>query len=81
MACLAAFAFTSAVQGWFITKNKIWEVPFLLVTSFVLFRPETLVKLFHLPESMKYYMYFVGVGLLVLIYLEQKMRIKAGAPT
>ncbi len=81
MACLAAFAFTSAVQGWFITRNKLWEVPFLLVTSFVLFRPETLVKLFHLPESMKYYMYFVGVGLFVLIYLEQKMRIKAGAPT
>ncbi len=81
MACFAAFAFTSAVQGWFITRNKIWEVPFLLVTSFILFRPESLVRLFHLPESMKYYMYIIGMGLLVLIYLEQKMRIKAGAPT
>ncbi len=81
MACFAAFAFTAAVQGWFITKNKWYEIPFMLVTSFVLFRPETLVKLFNLPESMKYYMYFVGMGLFLLIYLEQKVRIKNGAPT
>lgn len=78
MAVFAAFAFTSAVQGWFITKNKFWEIPLLLATSFVLFRPGTLLTIFDLGEDMKYYMYIVGMLMFGAIYLEQKMRIKMG---
>lgn len=76
MACFAAFAFTSALQGWFITRNKIWEIPFLLVTSFVLFRPGTLLPLLGLGPDMKYYMYFIGMALFGLILLEQMFRMK-----
>lgn len=74
MACFAAFAFTAAIQGWFIIRNKIWEIPFLLVTAFILFRPGTLLPIFGLGEEMKYYMYFVGMGLFGLMVLEQLFR-------
>jgi TRAP transporter 4TM/12TM fusion protein len=76
MACFAAFAFTAAVQGWFVTKNKIWEIPFLLITAFVLFRPGTLLPIFGLGSDMKYWMYLVGMGLFGLIVLEQMFRMR-----
>jgi len=76
MACFAAFAFTAAVQGWFITRNKFWEIPFMLVTAFVLFRPGTLLPIFGLGEDYKYWMYLVGMGLFGLLILEQMFRMK-----
>jgi len=74
MACFAAFAFTAAIQGWFIIRNKFWEIPFLLATAFILFRPGTLLPIFGLGEDMKYYMYLVGMGLFGLIVIEQLLR-------
>jgi TRAP transporter 4TM/12TM fusion protein len=76
MACFAAFAFTAVVQGWFIIRIKLWEVPFLLVTAFILFRPGTLLPIFGLGPEMKYYMYIVGMVLFGLIVLEQMFRMK-----
>lgn len=77
MACFAAFAFTAAVQGWFIIKNKLWEVPFLLITAFILFRPGgTLLPILGLGPEMKYYMYLIGMGCFGLIVLEQMFRMK-----
>ena len=31
--------FASATQGWFLTKNRIWESAILLLVAFTLFRP------------------------------------------
>jgi TRAP transporter 4TM/12TM fusion protein len=76
MACVAAFAFTAAVQGWFLTKNKIWEIPLFLVTSFVLFRPGTLLPIFGLGDDMKYWMYLVGLAMFGLLVMEQLFRMK-----
>jgi len=39
MACLGNFAFASATQGWFIARNKIWEIPLLLAVTFILMQP------------------------------------------
>lgn len=36
---IAMLIFAAATQGWFLTKNKIWETGLLLLTTFVLFRP------------------------------------------
>jgi TRAP-type uncharacterized transport system fused permease subunit len=33
MACLGNFAFASATQGWFVARNKIWEIPFFLAVT------------------------------------------------
>ena len=31
MACFGNFAFASATQGWFVAKNKVWEIPIFLM--------------------------------------------------
>ena len=36
---VAMLIFAAATQGWFLTKNKIWETLLLLLTTFILFRP------------------------------------------
>lgn len=38
-ATVAMLVFAAATQGWFLTKNKIWETLLLLLTTFILFRP------------------------------------------
>ncbi len=77
MAILGSFAFASALQGWFLTRNKWYEIPFFLAASWILFNPAGLLHWLHLPDNMKYYMYLVGLLILGLLYIEQKARIKA----
>ncbi len=38
-ATLAMLLFAAATQGWFITRNRIWESALLLVVAFAIFRP------------------------------------------
>jgi TRAP transporter 4TM/12TM fusion protein len=76
MAILGAFAFTNAVQGWFIVKNKWYEVPLYLAASLVLFYPAIVTKIFNLDHSMRYYMYLVGIVFYAIAYLIQKARIR-----
>ena len=76
MAALGSFAFTNAVQGWFIIKNKWYEFPIFLVASLILFCPAVVTKLFNLDHSLRYYMYLLGIAIYALAYLVQKHRIK-----
>ncbi len=39
VAVIAMMLFASATQGWFLTKNRIWESAALLLVAFTLFRP------------------------------------------
>ena len=39
VAVIAMMLFASATQGWFITRNKLWESIALLLIAFTLFRP------------------------------------------
>ena len=39
VAVIAMMLFASATQGWFLTKNRIWESAILLLVAFTLFRP------------------------------------------
>jgi len=77
MAIFGAFAFTNAVQGWFITKNKWYEIPLFLIASLILFWPAVVTKVFNLNDNLRYYMYFVGIAIYSLPYLIQKLRLKA----
>ena len=77
MAIFGAFAFTNAVQGWFITKNKWYEIPLFLIASLILFWPAIVTKIFNLNANLRYYMYFVGIAVYSLPYLIQKLRLKA----
>ncbi len=76
MAIFGSFAFASALQGWFLTKNKWYEIPFFLAAAWILFNPAGILHWLHLPDSMKYYMYLIGLLIWGLLYLEQKMRLK-----
>ncbi len=74
MACLGNFAFASATQGWFIARNKIWEVPLFLCSTFILMQPQRIAQWIGLPHEQRYWCYLLGVGILVLIYIMQKAR-------
>lgn len=74
MACFGAFAFASAVQGWYITKNKWYEIPFFLFACLVLFHPGSINEYLNIPESSRYFVYLIGLGVMGLIALEQKFR-------
>ncbi|NQT02077.1 MAG: DUF3394 domain-containing protein, partial [Planctomycetes bacterium] len=77
MAIFGAFAFTNAVQGWFITKNKWYEIPLFLIASLILFWPAVVTKIFNLDYSFRYYMYFIGIAIYGLSYLIQRLRLEA----
>lgn len=38
-ATLASLTFAAATQGWFVTRNKLWEAGLLMLVAFSLFRP------------------------------------------
>ena len=74
MAVVGAFAFTNAVQGWFIIKNKWYEIPIFLFSSLILFYPSFLANLLNLDSGYRYYMYFVGLILYLIAFMIQKTR-------
>jgi hypothetical protein len=74
MACLGNFAFASATQGWFVARNKIWEVPFFLAVTLSLMRPDLIASLIGIPHEQRYWTYFIGLAIFGLMYLVQRPR-------
>ena len=75
MAVLGAFAFTSALQGYFFVRNKWYEIPLLLSAALILFNPGSLSSLLGLDRVIKYPFYLLGLALLSLTALFQRGRI------
>ena len=69
------FAFASATQGWFVARNKIWELPLLLAVTLSLMRPDLIASLIGIPHEQRYWTYLIGLGIYGLIYLMQRPRI------
>ncbi|MCG8472412.1 MAG: TRAP transporter permease [Desulfobacterales bacterium] len=80
MACIGNFAFASATQGWFFTRNKIWEVPFFLAATFILMRPDQMAIWLGLAQAQRYWTYPIGLAILGVIVLVQKQRHARLAP-
>jgi TRAP transporter 4TM/12TM fusion protein len=80
MACFGNFAFASATQGWFVARNKIWEIPLLLAVTLSLMRPDLIASLIGMPQEQRYWTYLLGLGLYGLIYLMQRPRIPKEEP-
>ncbi len=74
MACLGNFAFASATQGWFVAKNKAWEIPIFLTISFTLMQPQRIAQWIGLAHDQRYYAYIFGILLFGLVFAFQKMR-------
>lgn len=81
MALVGAFAFTSAIQGWFITRNRWYDVPILLLATVILFHPSVFSDWVPIMFGTKYSMYIVGLLLVLATYLIQRFRIKGETPS
>lgn len=77
MALIGMSAFECFAQGWCMTKNKVYEIPFFLAASFTLFHPGGVATLFHVDLSMKYYFFPLGIAIYGAVIMLQKIRIRA----
>ncbi|MCD6533560.1 MAG: TRAP transporter permease [Deltaproteobacteria bacterium] len=79
MACVGTCAFASATQGWFLMKNKWYDLFILLGISLIMFRPGLLSEQLSLPN--KYLAYPIGLLILGAFYLLQKRRLSRSPAT
>ena len=75
MACMGNFAFASATQGWFVAKNRFYEIPLFLAVTLNLMRPDLIASWIGLPQDQRYWTYLIGLALFGAIYLIQRPRI------
>jgi TRAP-type uncharacterized transport system fused permease subunit len=75
MSCIGNFAFASATQGWFVARNRFYELPLFLCVTFALMRPDAVSSWIGLPHEQRYWVYPMGLALYGLIYLIQRPRI------
>ena len=75
MACVGNFAFASATQGWFVARNKLWEIPLFLAVTWIMFRPDAMASWFGVGQDQRYWFYLMGLALYGVIYLIQRPRI------
>ena len=82
MACMGNFAFASATQGWFVARNKFYEIPCFLFVTLNLMRPGIIAGWIGLPHDQRYWTYLIGMALFGVLYLVQRSRIpKSSAAT
>ncbi len=74
MACVGNFAFASATQGWFVARNKIYEIPLFLCVTVVLLRPDAVSRWIGLAHDQRYWTYLIGLAIFGCLYLLQKPR-------
>ncbi len=77
MALIGMSAFENVAQGWCLTKNRLYEIPFLLTAAFILFHPGAVASLFNMDLSMKYALFPFGILIYGLVVFHQKRRIDA----
>ncbi len=69
-------AFTNAVQGWGITRNKWYDIPLFLLASFIFFLPDRAANLLGL-ESANYVLFFlIGAVVYALAFGVQRVRVR-----
>ncbi|HXV22611.1 MAG TPA: TRAP transporter permease [Desulfuromonadales bacterium] len=72
MTTVGMFAFASATQGWFVTRNRWFDIPLLLLVTAIMFRPGFFAGLVGVAN--KNWMYLIGLALYGVIFAWQKMR-------
>lgn len=80
MACFGNFAFASATQGWFLAKNKVWEIPIFLGVTLTLMRPDLISRWIGIPHGQRYWAYLIGLAIFGLLYLMQRPRMPKSEP-
>jgi len=80
MACFGNFAFASATQGWFVARNRFYELPLFLCVTFILMRPDAVSSWVGLPHDQRYWVYPIGLAIFGLLYLLQRPRMPKTVP-
>jgi TRAP transporter 4TM/12TM fusion protein len=75
MACFGNFAFASATQGWFVAKNRFYEIPIFLSVTLIMMRPELVSSWIGIPHDQRYWVCPIGLAVFGLLYLLQRPRI------
>jgi TRAP transporter 4TM/12TM fusion protein len=75
MACVGNFAFASATQGWFVARNRVWELPLFLCVTVCLMRPDLIAQLLGIAHEQRYWTYMIGLAIYGILYLMQRPRI------
>ena len=75
MACVGNFAFASATQGWFVAKNRFYEIPLFLFVTLNLMRPDLIARWVGLPHDQRYWTYLIGLAVFGLLFIMQRPRI------
>jgi TRAP transporter 4TM/12TM fusion protein len=76
MSLLAALVFTSAVQGWFLLRNRWNHTLLLFLSAFILFNPKFFIQIFNINLSYRYFFYLFGIVLLIIAYTMQRKILK-----
>jgi len=79
MSLIGMSSFECFAQGWCLTKNKMYEIPFFLAAWYTLFHPGGVATLFNVDQAMKYYLYPLGIAIYAAVIFLQKMRMTAAA--
>jgi len=74
MTAIGACAFASATQGWFVARNRWYEALLLLLTTFIMMRPDLPARLLVGRDFNHHVMYFLGLGVMVGVYFLQRPR-------
>ena len=73
-ACLGSFAFAAATQGWFLRRNRWYELPFFLVATLVLMRPDLIAQWLGIDYSQRYWTSLIGIGIIACLWTIQRIR-------
>jgi TRAP-type uncharacterized transport system fused permease subunit len=74
MALVGMSAFECVAQGWCLTKNKLYEIPFFLVAAFILFHPGAVASFLSVTPDMKYALFPLGILIFGMVLFNQKRR-------
>jgi TRAP transporter 4TM/12TM fusion protein len=73
-ACVGTFAFASATQGWFVAKNRWYEIPLFLCVTLVMLRPDAMASWLDIGQDQRYWTYLIGIALYIALYWWQRRR-------
>ncbi|OEU45118.1 MAG: hypothetical protein BBJ60_04020 [Desulfobacterales bacterium S7086C20] len=76
MALIGMSSFECFAQGWCLTKNKWYDIPFFLTAALILFHPGAIASFFHIDPAMKYYFFPLGLLIYGGVVGLQKMRLR-----
>ncbi len=76
MALVGMSAFECFAQGWCLTRNRWYEIPFLICGAFILLHPGALASTLDVDVALKYYFFPLGLAVYGSVILSQKLRLK-----